>query len=77
MMAADVDERFNQLCAHVDTRFANGQTSILEMFRKVAVDLARMRDTEQLTRLQQVELTDHLSTVLEKMGGMHTALCVQ
>lgn len=24
-----------------------------------------------------MELTDHLSTVLEKMGGMHSALCVQ
>ena len=46
MMHVDVAERFDQLCAHVDTRFANGQTSILEMFRKVAVDLARMRDNE-------------------------------
>ena len=24
-----------------------------------------------------MELSDHLSTVLDKMGGLHTALCVQ
>ena len=41
-----MEEHFHHLYAHVNARFAHGQASILDMFRKVAVDLARMRDNE-------------------------------